>query len=81
MSHKKKKQKRVIELGELNVVLGIPANAQQVKITCKIPYGDDNKLVKAKKKLTEEELKQARQFYLDHIDDPDDVLTLTDPDE
>ena len=58
------------ELEEYNIILSIPKAAADLTVTAKFIEGD--KVVTAEKHMTVAEIHEARQAFLDNVEDGDD---------
>ena len=68
---KGKKEPKTVELEEMNVILRIPKTAASVTITAVI-INEDDKPVKVSHRLSAEDIRTARQAFLDNVEDGDD---------
>ena len=72
-----------MELDEMNIIIRIPKAAASVTVNAVI-IDEDDKTVKVSRKLTAEDIRKARQNFLDNVDDGDDYdgyFVLTDKGE
>ena len=70
-----------IEVDEMNVILKIPKNSVRIKLEAVLLPDDGDKLITVYKRLNLEEIRKARQDFLDNVeggDDYDAVYVLTD---
>ena len=71
---------KTIEVEEMNIILRIPKSAASVTVNAVIIDEDDNAL-KVNRRLSAEDIRKARQDFLDNVEDGDDYdarLVLTD---
>ena len=68
---KGKKEPKTVELEEMNVILRIPKTAASVTITAVI-INEDDESVKVSHRLSAEDIRDARQAFLDNVEDGDD---------
>ena len=65
---KGKKEPKTLECEEMNVIIRIPQAAASVTITA-VLIGDDDKTVKVSRRLAAEDIRSARQDFLDNVED------------
>lgn len=68
-----------IELEEMNVLIKIPLNAATIDLTAHI-LDENGKVLNVARHFTTDEVRKARQDFLDNVEDGDDydaVYTLT----
>lgn len=71
MSKGNKKEHKEIELEEMNIFLRIPKSAASVTVNAVI-IDENDKAVKVSRKLSSEDIRKARQDFLDYVDEGDD---------
>ena len=70
-NRKTKDLQKIMEVEEINVILRIPRSAASVTINAVLVDEDDNP-VKLKHRLSAEDIRAARQAFLDNVEDGDD---------
>ena len=66
-----KDEKEIIELEEMNVILRIPVSAASVTVIALL-IDENDEPVKVTRRLSAEEIRSARQVFLDNVTDGDD---------
>lgn len=67
----KKKDRKVIEVEEENIILRIPRDAAGIEVTATL-IGEDEKVQKISRKLSVSDIREARQAFLDNVEFGDD---------
>lgn len=65
------KRQKEVELAETNIILKIPENAVSLSVTANL-LDENGKLVKVSKNLTVKDIFEARQAFLENVEDGDD---------
>ena len=66
-----KEEKKTIELEEMNVILRIPVSSASVTVTAMV-IDENDELVKVCRRFSAEDIRSARQVFLDNVEDGDD---------
>ena len=77
---KSKKEPKIVELEEMNIILRIPKEAVALEVTASL-LDEDGKIMKASTKLSVSDIRVRRQDFLDNVEDGDDYdarFVLTD---
>ena len=64
-------EKKTIELEEMNVILRIPVSSASVTVTAMV-IDENDELVKVCRRFFAEDIRAARQVFLDNVEDGDD---------
>lgn len=64
-------EKKTIELKEMNVILRIPVSSASVTVTAMV-IDENDELVKVCRRFSAEDIRSARQVFLDNVEDGDD---------
>ena len=75
-----KKEDKTVELEEMTIFLRIPKSVASVTVNAVI-IDENDKAVKVSRKLSAEDIRKARQDFLDYVEDGDDYnakFVLTD---
>ena len=64
-------EKKTIELEEMNVILRIPVSSASVTVTAMV-IDENDELVKVCRRFSAEDIRAARQVFLDNVEDGDD---------
>ena len=73
-------EENVVELDEINIIMRIPKDAATLDVTAHI-LGNDMKVTNATKHLTTDDVRSAREAFLENVeagDDYDATYVLTD---
>lgn len=68
---KKGKSSKTMEVEEMNIILRIPKDAASLTVTA-VLIGKDDKVVKVGRRLSADDIRSARQAFLDNVEDGDD---------
>ena len=72
-SKKNKKAKpEYVEMEEINIITRIPSKAARITITAEFIDEESGELRKCHKRLCADEIRKARQDFLDNVEDGDD---------
>ena len=66
-----KDEKKTVEVEEMNIILRIPKSAASITVTAMI-IEDNDETMKVSRRLTTEDIRTARQDFLDNVEDGDD---------
>ena len=69
---KKHKEPQYVEMEEINIIAQIPSNAARIIITAEYIDGDSGKLQQCRKYMRADDIRKARQDFLDNVEDGDD---------
>lgn len=68
---KGKKEPKSVELEEMNIICRIPKTAASVTVNA-VVINEDDKTVKVSRRLSAEDIRAARQDFLDNVEGGDD---------
>lgn len=66
-----KKEEKTIDFEEMNIFLRIPKSVASVTVNAVI-IDENDKAVKVSRKLSADDIRKARQDFLDYVEDGDD---------
>lgn len=64
-------ENKIVELEEMNIILRIPKSAASVTVNA-VLIDENDKTVKVSRRLSAEDIRSARQDFLDNVENGDD---------